>query len=149
MTSPKPVMAVRKNYLLLAKSSVGSKLFRKLYYDVRGKRIEVLRDGDLSCAFFVSGVLAIFGLIGSLHTTVTATIADLKRHGWRPITKPREGAIIVWAPKKFKSGETHRHVGFYLGGGKVVSNSSKKRSPKIHAWDYRPIETILWNPKIK
>jgi hypothetical protein len=97
----------------------------------------------------VSAILKIFSLIGELHATVTGTVADLKRHGWKPIKKPREGAIIVWAAKKFKSGEPHRHIGFYLGDGKTVSNSSKNRSPKIHEWDYRPVEEILWNSEIE
>ena len=146
MTAQKPKPLIRENYLLVAQASVGAQLFRKLYYNIGGKKIEVLRDGNLSCAFFVSAVIKIFGLIGVLHTTVTATITDLKRHGWKPIKKPREGAIIIWGLKKSKSGEIHRHIEFYLGNGNAVSTIDS--SPKIHKWGYRPVEEILWNSKI-
>jgi len=141
---PKPQPLTQRNYLLFAVGTVGSKAFRKLYYNVGGKTIDVLYDGDLSCAYFVTSVLKIFDLIGAMHTTVKGSVADLKQHGWKRIAKPREGAVIVWAAKTFTNGETHRHIGFYLGKGKAVSNSSKNRSPKIHAWDYRPVEEILW-----
>jgi hypothetical protein len=142
---PKPKPLLVENYLLFAKASVGSAAFRKLYYLIDGKKIEILRDGDLSCAFFVSAILTIAGLMGVVHTTVKHTVRDLKRRGWKPIKSPVVGSVIVWAPKKFKSGETHRHIGFYLGGGKAVSNSSKKKSPQIHSWNFRPVEEILWN----
>jgi hypothetical protein len=139
---PKPI--IQKNYLLFARMSAGSPAFRKLFYRIQEKEIEILRDGDLSCAFFVSAVLKIFDLIDALHTTVRATVQNLKRRGWKRIPKPRIGAIIIWAPKRFKSDETHRHIGFYLGGGKAVSNSSKRRVPRIHAWNFRTVEEILW-----
>lgn len=146
----KPKLLLPENYLLVAKASVGSDMFRKLYFQIDGKKIEILRDGDLSCAFFVSGILKIFNLIGTFHTTVKETVKDLKRHGWKPVKIPQEGAIIVWAPKTFKkSGETHRHIGFYIGNRKAVSNNSKRHSPRIHAWNFRPVEEILWNPHFK
>ncbi len=149
MRTKKPDPLLLDNYLLVAQSSVGTRMFRKLHYRIGGQRVEVLRDGDLSCAFFVSAALKIFGLIGELHTTVAATVTDLRGRGWKLIPRPRKGAIIVWAPKKFRSGETHRHIGIYPGGGRAVSNSSKRRSPRIHAWNYRPVEGILWNSKIR
>ncbi len=146
---PKPELLLVKDYLTFAKASVGSNSFRKLYYRANGKEVEVLRDGDLSCAFFVSSVLVIFGLMGVMHTTVKSTVRDLRRRGWKDIRTPRPGAIVVWGPKKFKSGETHRHLGFYLGDGKVVSNSSARKSPRVHAWNFRPVEHILWNEKLR
>jgi len=141
----RPILDLRNDYLLFAERSAGTPAFRKLFYRIDGKTIDVLRDGDLSCAFFVSGVLAMFGLIDAIHTTVKATRENLKRRGWKPVAKPVRGAVIVWAPKKFRtSGETHRHIGFALGNGKAVSNSSKRRSPRVHAWDFRPVEEILY-----
>ncbi len=145
----KPRFLLKKNLLSIAKSAVGTKMFRNLYFSIGGKKIDVLRDGDLSCAFFVSFLLKMFGLVGETHTTVSGLEKDMARHGWRKINKPRDGAIIVYAPKKFKSGEIHKHVGIYLGKEFAVSNSSKKRSPKADKWNFRPVEKILWHKKLE
>ncbi len=139
---------ILKNYLSIAKASVEAKTFRTLYVIKNDHAVDILRNGDLSCAFFVSSILKLFDLIGEIHTTVSATMNDLEARGWRRIKKPRKGAVIVWAPKKFKNGEVHRHIGIYIGGGKAVSNSSKKRSPQIHAWDFRSVEKILINKNL-
>lgn len=165
MPRTKPKFLLLKNYLAVAKASVGSNLFRKLYYEVHGitpswlashfgkerkKRIvEILRDGNLSCAFFISAILKIFSLIPEIHTTVRGTLEDLKHSGWREIKRPRPGSIIVWGSEKSKNGGVHKHIGIYLGDGKVISNRDFKKSPKIDRWDYRPVEKILWHKKLK
>ncbi len=149
----KPRFLLLKNYLTVARASAGSNLFRKLYYEVgaasSGRHIEVLRDGNLSCAVFVSFVLKIFSLIPEIHTTVQETENDLRRAGWGRIKKPRLGAVIVYAPQTVSSGERHKHLGIYLGGGKAVSNRDFKKSPHVDAWNYRPVEKILFHPKLK
>jgi len=145
---PKPLLL--KNLLAVTVASAGSPLFRNLWYRIDGKDIDVLRDGDLSCAFYVSSILKLFSLIGDIHTTVIKTEEDMQTHGWRKIKQPRPGAVVVWAPKTFpKSGEIHKHIGIYLGNGDVVSNSSKRRVPNKHDWQYRPVETIYAHPKLK
>ncbi len=149
MKKNKPAFLLLKNLLTVARGSTGSNAFRKLYYHVDGHEIEALRDGDLSCAVFVSFILKIFSLIPGIHTTVKATVIDLERSGWRTIKKTRPGAILVYRAKYFpRIKETHRHVGIFLGKGKAISNVSKKRSPGIHKWNYRPVEKILWNKKL-
>ncbi|HUZ93034.1 MAG TPA: NlpC/P60 family protein [Candidatus Paceibacterota bacterium] len=148
MAAAKPKFILLKNCLAVARGSAGSNAFRKLYYKIGGREIDVLRDGDLSCAVFVSFILKIFSLIPEIHTTVKATEADLGRAGWREIKQPRPGAIVFYGPKTFKSGETHRHIGIYLGSGRAISNSSKNRSPKIHKWNYRPVEKILFHKRL-
>lgn len=164
MPTAKPKFLLLKNYLTVVRGSVGSNLFRKLYYEVHGstpswlaphfdkerkKRVvEILCDGDLSCAFFVSSILKIFSLIPEIHTTIRGTLENLMSAGWREIKRPRPGAIVVWGPKKSKNGGVHKHIGFYLGAGTAVSNSSKKRSPRVHPWNYRPVEKILHHPTL-
>ena len=104
-----------------------------------------------------TSILRLVDLIPELHTTVKGTVKAMEKVGWRPIKKPRVGSIIVWGPKTFKkSGETHGHIGFFIGNKKAISNSSKKRSPAIHHWTYgtkqgqptRKIEAIYWNEKL-
>lgn len=138
-----------QNYLNIVKSSVGSKIFRRLYFKINNKKIDILRNGDLSCAFFVSSVLRIFGLISETHATVAGTVKDMKKNGWYKISTPKPGAVIVYAPQKTPpSGETHRHIGFYIGKNTVISNSSRYKSPRRQKWNYRQIEEILWNNEL-
>lgn len=144
----KPKFLLLKNYLAVVRASAGSNMFRKLYYKVGTRDIEVLGDGNLSCAVFVSSVLKIFSLIPEIHTTVKETEHDLRRAGWREVGTPATGSVIIWKAKRFKNGP-HKHIGFCLGDGRAISNNSKKRSPQIHAWDYRPVEKILWHKKLE
>ncbi|MDR3581987.1 MAG: hypothetical protein P4L67_01795 [Candidatus Pacebacteria bacterium] len=149
--------ALFETYLAMIKNSPGSNLFRNAYFVIDGKKQDVLRDGDLSCAVYVSSVLRLTGLIPETHTTVKGTVEAMKKAGWRPIKKPRVGSVLVWGAKTFKkSGETHNHIGFSIGDDKAVSNNSKKRSPAIHHWTFgtaqgqpkRVVEAIYWNKKL-
>ena len=140
---------VLENYLTIAKMSAESPIFRKLYCKKNGRRVDILHDGDLSCAFFVSVILKCFDLISKIHTTVVGAERELELNGWRKIKKPKPGAVIIWAPKKFEDGEVHRHIGIFLGAGEAISNNNRTRSPQIHIWNNRPVEKILWNKKLE
>ncbi len=149
--------------MAVIKNSVGSKMFRNSYAKVNGKKTDILDDGELSCAFFVSSILAIFPLFELLkyppHATVEGTVKDLERSGWRKIPaakEPQIGSIIVWEKKNFGKNDFHKHIGFYIGGKNAISNSLKKRTPIIHHWTYgekngrpvRKIEAVYWNKKL-
>ena len=83
-------------YLAAIKNSVGSKFFRNMYaYDGR-KRIDVLENGNLSCAYFVSTILKHFGLLKKVHATVKNTVKDLKRSGGKSGNKPKNGSVLVY-----------------------------------------------------
>jgi hypothetical protein len=51
----------------------------------------------------------------------------------------------------------HKHIGFYIGKGIAVSNSSKKKVVAKHDWEFssttakqlRPIEAIYWLPLLR
>lgn len=139
------------SYIAVIKNSVGANTWRNFYARVDGKVLDVMRDGDLSCAFFVSSTLALFGLIGKTHTTVIGTIPDMERSGWQRIKEPKAGSILVWEPVKDDRGEMHKHIGFYVGDGKAISNGSKTRTPIEHHWTFgeendkpvRSVETIF------
>ena len=141
---------VFETYLTVINNSVGSKMFRNFYMKVSGKKTDVMKNGGLSCAFFVSSVLAIFGFIKGIHGTVEGTVRDLKKSGWKEIKKPRIGSVLVWEEKIDKSGEAHKHIGFYIGNDMAISNSSKQKAPAAHQWEFngkRKIKIILWNEK--
>lgn len=156
-------------YLAVAKGSVGTKMFQKYYARVNpstrsgqaAKRHEVLGTGNLACAFHVSSILRMFGLVGDLQITVHRLLDDMDRSGWKKIKKPRPGCVVLWAgkpanPKRYlKDAKTHapivRHVGIYMGGGKAVSNRSdigKMHVPYLHPLRYRPIERYYWHSKL-
>ena len=151
-----PKIILYDSLVQTVQNSVGSNLFRNLYFHIGKKKIDVLENGNLSCAVVVSWILYIFRLISDKHTTVLGTVADLKKSGWIEVKKPRPGAILVWEIKKFKNGGKHQHIGFYIGKNQAVSNSSKKHQPTLHHWTFgikngrpvRKIDRIFWNKKL-
>ena len=104
-----------------------------------------MRNGELSCAFFVSGILKMFDLASGLHGTVDGTVKDLEKSGWQKIDKPEIGSVIVWEGKEYDDGEIHKHIGFYIGDDQAISNSTKQGFPVKHEWTFdgkRIIEAI-------
>jgi len=138
-------------YLAVIKNSIGSRLFRNFYVRTGRDRIDILRNGELSCAFYVSAILYLFKLIKDIHTTVDSTVKDLQKSGWKVIKKPKVGSIIVWEKMDFGDGEIHKHIGFYVGKGKVISNNYKFGCPIEHKWIFpkRKVEMIFWNPRLE
>ncbi|MDP2934257.1 MAG: peptidoglycan amidohydrolase family protein [bacterium] len=140
-----------ESYLKMIKNSAGSKMFRNLYLEINGKKIDATQNGKYSCAFFVSNVLLIWGLISEGHASVLSTIKDMEGNGWKkiPKSKIRPGDVIVWDKEKssdnsyFYSKE-HYHNGFYIGAKKAISNSSNgKGVPIIHNWNYNNKRKII------
>jgi hypothetical protein len=134
-------------YIAVINNSVGAKMFRNLYASVNGKKEDITRNGNLSCAVFLSSILFLFKLIKEPHATVASTVKDLEASGWKQIDKPRVGSILVWSEKKFGKLRCHKHIGFYIGKNKAVSNSDKLRCPVKHDWQFngkRKVELILW-----
>lgn len=140
-TQPKVVPLPFETYLQVVKNSVGSNTFRNFYAQVNEQKQDILRDGELSCAFFVSSILVLFKLIKSGHATVDGTVKDLEASGWQKTNTPKPGDIIVWAKQRDERGEEHGHIGFCVGENEVISNSSQARTPMLHDLNYRPVET--------
>ena len=140
-----------ETYLAIINNSLKSKSFSNFYAKVNGKKVDVLRNGDLSCAFFLSSVLILFKFISKVHTTIKSTLEDLEKSGWKKISKPKIGSVLVWEKIKFPNGESNRHIGFYIGNNKAVSTNHKLGYPVKHHWKFngkRKIENILWNSAI-
>lgn len=155
----KPALEILTSYLKTIENSVGSNLFRNLYFRIKGKKLDVLEDGDLSCANYVTAILYLFDLLKQRHTTVTGTIEDLEKSGWYEIKKPKKGAVILWGFKKKDDGTQgkHRHVGFFINGETAISNDSMTRIVARHHPTYgvfrngearRDILAYYWNDKL-
>lgn len=150
-------LLLKDSYLIFIKNSVGAKSFQNFYAKVDGREKDILEAGNLSCAFFASAVLLVFDLIKERHTTVKGVLADMEDNGWFEIKKPRKGSVLIWGEQQKGAALPHAHIGFFIGGNRAISNSSKYRVPKIHhltfgknrkGQPHRPIIKILWNNKL-
>lgn len=157
MKTQKVIPILFDTYIAVVKNSVGSKMFRNFYAKVNGKKTDIMNNGDVSCAWFVSSLLYLFKLIKDIHCTIDGTVRDLEQSDWNKISKPKVGSVIVWEKKNFGKNDFHKHIGFYIGDNKAISTSSSKNGqPAIHRWTYgvknnkpvRKIEAIFWNKKL-
>lgn len=122
------VNLTRDNFLNSIKASVGSNLFRNLYVKNKqtGEDIDVLDDGELSCAYFVSVIAYMHGLIDSPHATVSTTLKKLEESGWTKTSEPSVGAVIHWPERN-----GHEHVGFVVSQTESVNNDYEVRTPQL------------------
>ena len=149
------VFLLHKTLISMIEGSVGSAVFQKMFFEQYGEEVDVLRNGDLSCAVHVSFILYNLGLIKEPHTFVTHTVRDLEDSGWIQIDEPLPGAVLVWGDKLGDSGEIPPHIGFSLGEERAVSNVDVKQSPQEHHWTFgtnedgspkREVTAIYWHP---
>jgi len=149
MTKKEVIPLIKDSYLAVVKNSIGSRMWRVFFAEVKSKKKNISKRGKLSCAFFVSTILVMFSLIKKGHMTVKSTIKDMRTSGWFEIKKPRIGSILVWEATNFGGGDICRHIGFYVGNNKAISNSSISRQPVIHDYKFgknnRKIEHIFWH----
>lgn len=151
------VPLIFETYLAVIKNSLKSTLFRNFYAEVEGKKQDIMKGGGLSCAFFVSSILVMFGLVERIHGTVAGAIKDLEKSGWQKIKKPRLGSILIWEAIDFGKNNIHKHMGFYIGLNQAISNNSKLKYPVKHHWTFglknnkpkRKVEAIFWNKQFK
>ena len=130
---------VKKTYLKAIENSVGSRIFNINYVKnlTTNEVYDVMNNGLLSCAYFVSGLLTIFSLIDRPHAVVTTVTEKLKETGWEKQNnnKVKPGDVIVWEKLKL-NGSVNEHIGFVLDDQTAVSNSSEKQKIASHHITY-------------
>jgi len=126
----------KENFLLSVRNSIGSQLFRS-YLNEEGT--DVLKDGDLSCAYFISSILCLHRLIDRPHFTVPGTLFAMEKAGWYQIKTLRTGCIIVWG-SVHQNGADHKHLGVYIGEQQAISNRSSLGMPGEHALHYSGLD---------
>jgi hypothetical protein len=126
-------LLLKKSFLAMLNGSVGSSAYRHFYGKdgTDSTETDLLQDGRLSCAHFVSSLLLRFQLIATPHLTVSGTIRDLKTSGWKKTEQPRAGDVVVWAPIE-EFGGMHEHIGFWINETRAISNSSSQGTPVEH-----------------
>lgn len=145
-----------KTFLTLVKKSAGTEMFRQIFAEVDGREVDITENGNLSCAFYVSGLLAIFGLIDKIHATVSGTRKAMEAAGWIETTEMVPGAVLVW-DKPQDGSHNHQHIGFYLGEEQAISNISRLGQPGVHHFtfgpsgtnSYREIIAVYYHPQLK
>jgi len=117
-----------QNYLAMIKASQGSKMFQQVYILENNKKKDILKNGEYSCAYYVSCILKIFSLIDpkiSPHVTIGGLIKNMLNNGWKETKKLKLGNILIWEDGLATDGKMHSHLGFYLGKDKAISNRPK------------------------
>lgn len=125
----------------MIKNSVGTEMFRHNYALVDGVETDLLRDGELSCAFFASFVLRAFGLIKELHLRTVGAVKDLEASGWRKTETPHEGDVVVWEEQQQKSG-IYPHIGFYIDAQSVITHRDTNRTPIVHSLTFNDTRAV-------
>jgi hypothetical protein len=141
---------IKESYLHVIINSVGAKSWQNYYAEVDGHKKDIVRRGQLSCAFFVSSILLIFGLIKRIHLTVAGTKKDLLSSGWRLVRNLQTGCVVVWEANK--ASNQHQHIGFCISKENAVSMNPQTGKPKVHSINYnqkRKIIEIYRHAKIK
>lgn len=152
--SSKPIVEILRpeSYLALIRNSVGSTTWRQMYASVNGREQDIMNNGDLSCAFFVSSILKMCDLLPQLSVTVFGLIRNLEALRWQKVSEAMPGDILVWETIIDEKGDKHSHIGFYLGEEQAVSNSANTQTIQQHHWTFegqRPLTAIyrpLWEP---
>ncbi len=147
MKKPKTILIVKESYLARIYGAIGTRMFRNLYALLDGEKRDILSDGDRSCALFVSTILVMFHLVKEVHVSIESTVSDMESSGWTRIRNPRIGCVIVWEAVNERE-EEHLHFGFYIGKNKAISNSSKKRSPRVHSYRVHKVRSLYWTSKL-
>lgn len=118
-------------------------MFRHLYIIDKDHSEDILKDGEVACAFYVTSILKLYNLIDEIHTTVDGTLKALRKSQWKEVSlvDMQAGDILVWDHQ----GE-HAHIGFAISHNRAISNSSTKHTPVSHSFDFagtREVITVL------
>ena len=129
-----------ETYLQMIKNSVGTEKFKNFYIldKKTGKPKDICKNGENSCAFFVSSILTLAGYDEHPHLVVDTVMKELKQNGWVTVSDGDlvEGDVIFWEEADQGDSDLHKHVGFYIGSEKAVSTSWKKRKVITHHFTF-------------
>ncbi|MDP3954070.1 MAG: hypothetical protein Q8Q06_01470 [bacterium] len=133
----KPKILAKDNYLAMIQNSIGTEMFRNFYMAIDSQKIDILKNGLLSCAVFVSSILYLNKMISGLHATVDSTKKDIEKSGWKKVENPKVGDVLIWEAMKWPGNDTaNKHIGFYISNDEAISNDSFGGSPKKHHLTY-------------
>jgi len=137
MVKDKPKILKKETYLKMIGNSIGSKLFNSIIAIDNGVEKDILNDGQVSCAVFVSNILFLNGLLSKQRATINSLENDLlSLPQFQQISevnyKPEKGDMVIWESIKFNSGSEHRHIGFILNSKEAVSTDYREKCVVKH-----------------
>lgn len=150
-------LALRESLLSVIEGSIGTSMFRTLYRATDDGPDDVIDDGDLGCAFYASGILSMFELIGrGVHTTVKVTLEDMLESGWVEVEAPEALAVVLWGEKMGDDNRPHYHIGFCVNTTEAIEHSAVTKSPRkigindltLHDGSPRPPLGYFIHPKL-
>lgn len=131
---------MKKNLITIAKNFVGTKGFRNFYQNDK----DILNNGDVSCAFFVSTVLAMCKLVDRVYFTVDNLSKYLEESTlfetflFPKVEEISAGDVIIWDTSE----GGHKHIGFCVAQGVAVSNRSSLGAPGEHELVYSGFDKV-------
>jgi hypothetical protein len=153
----------RQTYLSRIMGSVDSNLWRSFWIeDQDGQEVDLIRNGDLSCALHISGVLLNLNprsgskakFVSGPMTKVDQLHQDLLANGWEElkfngVESVQSGDVIFWEELRGyngrEAGGPHGHCGFYIGEEKAISVIPRTGNPQIHDYLYRDQKEYIGN----
>ena len=137
----------KETYLKAIENSPGTKLFNSLLIRFKdsGKTVDILDDGELSCAFFVSSVLFLMQAV----VKSCSTVQSLKKlidasPDWFSIVpeKAESGDVVFYKKSLIEDGTESAHVGFVFGESDAISTDYITKSVIRHSIGKREIDCI-------
>ena len=132
-------------------ASVDSGMFKGVFADVDGQKVDITKNGQLSCAVYVSALLLMSGTIDTMTATVKGLENALRQSGWVSTAYLYRGAVVIWFPQEQADGRKHEHAGFVLSDRMAVSHSDIARCPVEHELYFggkRLIKAAYINPRL-
>jgi len=121
----------KETYFKMIENAEGTEMFKSLFvrHEESGEVEDILREGELSCAFFVSNLLLMFGWIDVPYANTRSIRRVLLEHGWKDVGTEdiQMGDVIFWEETEHKSGR-YPHSGFALNEKEAISTSDKNHS---------------------
>ncbi len=137
----------KKTYIKAIENSVGSKIFNSIFVRFKdsGEEKDILDDGDASCAYFVSGILAIFQLMDRPHATVGTVqklLAENKEWKIVDVNEIEAGDVIFWKKITYENGDSNAHAGFALSDLEAVSTDYRTRMVFKHLISNQAVDVV-------
>lgn len=139
----KPEILRRETFVKMVENSIGTRLFNSIIAKKGEEIVDILGDGDLSCATFVSNILYLNHLLDNQRVVVGSLEKDLSASpNFEEISPenylPKTGDVILWSKIIGVDGIAHRHFGFALSDEEAVSTTGISHSAIRHPLYKKP-----------
>mgnify|MGYP001591356002 CR=1 FL=1 len=137
----------KETYLKVIENSVNSKIFNSLFIQFKdsGEVKDIMNDGEYSCAFFVSSILFLIGVLNK-HVATVQSLRKLieEDNKWKrvEVVQIEAGDVVFWDKIKYEDGSENAHVGFVLNKEEAISTDYKQKMILQHKIGERPITDI-------